>query len=52
MTPEKASEIISRFFAKRNRDPMPVALGIYLCDYCDIWTDAPEKHKHGETPLD
>jgi len=26
--------------------------GVYLCKVCDIWTDNPEKHQHGEVPLE
>lgn len=29
-----------------------LSAGVYLCKICDIFTDEPNKHRHGEMPLE
>jgi len=53
MTPEQASEIVSRFFdKKRQKEKKEIAVGIWNCPVCNVWTDDPSKHDHEGTPLD
>jgi hypothetical protein len=52
MTPEKAAELISRFFSRRRTGISPAAQGVYYCHHCDVFTDDQKKHNHDERPLD
>ncbi len=53
MTPEKAAELVSKFFSKSRRgEKKQIAVGIWNCPVCDVWTDDPSKHNHEEFPLE
>jgi len=37
---------------RETEDLVKFYAGVFLCKVCDVWTDDPSKHKHGEFPLE
>ncbi len=44
---DRLSELVSRFFSRREKTK-EVAIGVFLCPVCDVFTDDASKHRHGE----
>jgi hypothetical protein len=43
---ERQGREIDRYLKAKNC--VEIAFGCYLCKVCDIFTDQPEKHRHGD----
>lgn len=44
---ERAVELTRRIFTRQTK-PVEVAVGVYECPHCLVFTDSPEKHRHEE----
>jgi len=43
-----AAQLVSRFFSRRDKTVKEVAMGVFLCPVCDVFTEDASKHRHGE----